>query len=326
VIKWLLLGLIALAALAGLALFTGATAVPVDQVCKVLLGQPVQQSEHTAIILLIRLPRLLLALVVGAALSCAGAAFQSLLRSPLADPYLTGTSAGASLGTALALVLGLAVPLNPLCAFGGALLAVLLVMRIARVRENLRLEDFLLSGVMMSTLLGSLVSLLLVLAGRDMGKLIFFLMGNLGDPVDWARVGWSMPPFGVGLALLVWNSYPLNLLSLGEDLARPAGVNVESVKRQVLLAATLLTACAVAAAGLVGFVGLVVPHLCRLWVGPDMRKLLPLTLVWGAVFLLGCDLITRAIPHELPVGVVTALLGAPWFMWQLHTHNRNRAC
>ena len=132
-----------------------------------------------------------------------------------------------------------------------------------------------------------------------------------------------MPPFLVGLALLAWNSYPLNLLSLGEELAGPAGVPIESVKRQVLVASTLLTACAVAAAGLVGFVGLVIPHVCRLWVGPDMRKLVPLSLVWGAVFLTSCDLITRLFPHELPVGVVTALLGAPWFLWQLQ---RSRAC
>ncbi|MBT9583759.1 iron ABC transporter permease [bacterium] len=322
-IKWLTLGLLLLLSLMGLGLFTGPTAVPPDQVWKVLWGQPAAQPEYVAIIWLLRLPRLLLAMVVGAALSCAGAAFQSLLRSPLADPYLTGTSAGASLGTALAIVLGLAIPVLPLCAFAGALLAVLAVTRIARAQGGLRLEDFLLAGVMMSTLLGSLVSLLLVLSGKDVGKLVFFLLGNLGDPVEWSKVGWAMPPFLVGLALLAWNSYPLNLLSLGEELAGPAGVHVESVKREVLVASTLLTACAVAAAGLVGFVGLVIPHVCRLWVGPDMRKLLPLTLVWGAVFLLSCDLLTRVFPHELPVGVVTALLGAPWFLWQLH---RSRAC
>jgi iron complex transport system permease protein len=130
----------------------------------------------------------------------------------------------------------------------------------------------------------------------------------------------------LGLALLLWNCYPLNLLSLGEDLAGPAGVDVERVKRQVLLGASLLTACAVAAAGLVGFVGLVVPHLCRLWVGPDLRKVFPLTLVWGAVFLLGCDLLTRLAPNLLPVGVVTALVGAPWFLWLLYSHQQSRQC
>ena len=307
-------------------LLTGPTWVAPDQVWKVLWGQPLERPEYIAIIWFLRLPRLLLAMLVGAALSCAGAAFQSLLRSPLADPYLTGTSAGASLGTALAVVLAVATPAHSLCAFAGALLAVMAVTRIARVQQSLRLEDFLLAGVMMSTLLGSLVSLLLVMAGRDIGKLVFFLLGNLGDPVDWAKVVWTLPPFLIGLALLAWNAYPLNLLSLGEELAGPAGVAVESVKRQVLLAATLLTACAVAAAGLVGFVGLVVPHLCRLWVGPDMRKLLPLTAVWGALFLLSCDMITRLFPNELPVGVVTALLGAPWFLWQLQRHNRSRTC
>lgn len=285
-----------------------------NEVLLVLSGRS-QDPTHWHVIWVLRLPRMLLAMLVGASLSCAGIAFQSLLRSPLADPYLTGTSAGASLGTALALTLGMAVPLIPLCAFCGALLAVLTVTTLARSRAGLRLEDFLLAGVMMSTLLGSLVSLLMVVAGR-VDKLVFFLLGNLGDP-DWNKMIWLLPLFVLCLVLLAWNAYPLNLLSMGEELAGPAGVAVESVKRQVLLAATLLTACAVTAAGLVGFVGLVVPHLCRLWVGPDVRKLLPLTLVWGAVFLLGCDLLSQSAPHELPVGVVTALLGAPWFLWQL---------
>lgn len=321
--KWFVLGLISLLALVTMALTTGPMKIPFLQVGQILLGKS-QDATLWHVVWKLRMPRMLLAMLVGSCLSCAGAAFQSLLRSPLADPYLTGTSAGASLGTALALVLGVALPLTPLYAFCGALLAVLSVTALARTGPSLRLEDFLLAGVMMSTLLGSLVSLLMVLAGRDIGKLVFFLLGNLGEGDGDAKMVWLLPPFLLCLGLLAWNAYPLNLLSLGEETAGPAGVEVESVKRQVLLAATLLTACAVTAAGLVGFVGLVVPHLCRLWVGPDLRKLLPLTLVWGAVFLLGCDLLSQQSPHELPVGVVTALLGAPWFLWQLH--RQRRAC
>ena len=322
--KWLGLGLILLAAFFCLGLCSGAMHIPLSQLGSILLGGS-DDVTNSHVVWQLRLPRLLKAMLVGAALSCAGAAFQSLLRSPLADPYLTGTSAGASLGTALAVVLGMGVGWQPVCAFVGALGAVSLVTRIARVNQSLRLEDFLLAGVMMSTLLGSLVSLLMVLAGQDLSRLVFCLLGNLSDS-DWSSLGWSLPPFVAGLALLAWNSHPLNLLSLGEDLAGPAGVNVESVKRQVLLAASLLTACAVASAGLVGFVGLVVPHLCRLWVGPDLRKVLPLALVWGALFLLGCDLLTRLAPNVLPVGVVTALVGAPWFLWLLYSHQQKRPC
>ncbi len=319
--SWLLLGLLALLTLTILGLCSGSYPLSLSQVWSTLLQGPAEGPENV-VVWQLRLPRLLQAMLVGACLSTAGTAFQSLLRSPLADPYLTGTSAGASLGTALAVVLGLSYGLYPVCAFAGALGAVLFVTRLARIQQGVRLEDFLLAGVMVSTLLGSVVSLLMVLAGRELGRLVFFLLGNLSGS-NWPLLGWCLGPFLLGMALLVWNAYPLNLLSLGEELAAPAGVPVERVKLQVLLAATLLTASAVASSGLVGFVGLVIPHLCRLWVGPDMRKLLPLALVWGGVFLVGCDWLTRLAPQELPVGVVTALIGAPWFLWQLH---RGRRC
>lgn len=322
--NWLALGFFALLALLLLGLCSGSYPLSLGQVWETLRQGPGDGAE-SVVVWQLRLPRLLQAVLVGAALSAAGAALQSLLRSPLADPYLTGTSAGASLGTAMAVVFGLALGWYPVCAFGGALGAVLLVTRLARIQQGVRMEDFLLAGVMVSTLLGSLVSLLMVLAGRELARLVFFLLGDLSGS-SWPLLGWCLLPFLVGVTLLVWNAYPLNLLSLGDEMAAPAGVAVERVKIQVLLAATLLTAAAVASSGLVGFVGLVIPHLCRLWVGPDMRKLLPLALVWGGVFLLGCDWLTRLAPHDLPVGVVTALLGAPWFLWQLHSRQKNRLC
>jgi len=322
VAKWVLLGLGLAAGLFALGLSSGSYPIPLSQVWQVL-WQGQGDSPASTVIWQLRLPRLLLAILVGAALSAAGAAFQSLLRSPLADPYLIGTSAGASLGTALSVVLGLATYLQPAMAFLGALASVWLVMRLSRAHRVLYLEDFLLAGVMVSTLLGSLVSVLLIWAGQDLAKLVFFLLGNLGQS-SWSHLYSSTLPFAVGLALLAWNAYSLNLLSLGEEFAAPAGVDVEAVKRQVLLAATLLTASAVSAAGLVGFVGLVIPHLCRLWVGPDLRRLLPLSFLWGATFLMGCDQLARLGSNELPVGVVTAVLGAPWFLWQLQSHRRVR--
>lgn len=322
--NWLIIGIVALIGFLLLDLYSGSYNLSWQQVWSNLLQGPTQAPENI-VIWQLRLPRLLQAVLVGSALSVAGAAFQSLLRSPLADPYLTGTSAGASLGTALAIISGLNSGWLPLCAFAGALASVSLVVWITQVQKGVRLEDFLLAGVMVSTLLGSLVSLIMVLAGQDLGRLVFFLLGNLSAS-DWSLLSWCTLPLLLGFSLLVWNAYPLNLLSLGEELAVPAGVAVARVKVQVLLAATLLTAAAVASSGLVGFVGLVIPHICRLWVGPDLRQLLPLCLVWGGVFLLGCDWLTRLFPHELPVGVITALLGAPWFLNQLRSQKNLQQC
>ena len=312
--KWLILGLLLLLALVALALTTGSYPLSAAEVWSALTGHG-ESTAHT-VIWDLRLPRTCQALLVGACLGAAGAAFQSLLRSPLADPYLIGTSAGASLGTALAVVVGMGAAGLPWFDFAGALSSVALVMHLARQQGQLRLEDVLLVGVMTSTLLGSLVSLLLTLSGQDMGRLVFFLLGNLASP-NWQLVIGCLPAACLGTGLLLYDAYALNLLSLGEDMAASSGVQVESVKRRVLLGAALLTAAAVSIAGLVGFVGLVIPHLCRLWVGPDLRKVLPLTLLWGAAFLLLCDWLGRFAPHELPVGVVTALTGAPWFLWQL---------
>jgi iron complex transport system permease protein len=323
--KGLLLGLVVLLALCVAAVGTGSVSLTWAEIGYALVGRDPTGMPATMVWLL-RIPRMLLALLVGASLSCAGAAFQALLRSPLADPYLIGTSAGASLGTVLAIVLGVSPALHPVVGFLGAVGAVLWVSRLSRVRGVLLLDDFLLAGVMMSTFLGSLVSLLLSLAGgQEMGRILFFLLGDLSE-ANWDKVTWPLPLLLTGVALLAWNAYPLNLLSLGEDFAAPAGVPVEKVKLHVLLGAALLTACAVSAAGMVGFVGLVVPHLCRFWSGPDLRKLLPLCLVWGGAFLLACDLLVQVGPVKLPVGVVTSLLGAPWFLWQLQRQRRERLC
>lgn len=319
--KGLALGLALVVGLSVLALSMGSYPLSWNELLQALLPGQATNPEVSAIVWQLRIPRLLLGLLVGASLACSGAAFQALLRSNLADPYLIGTSAGASLGTVLALLLGLSPAVHPLAGFVGAMAAVSWVASLARRKGVLRLDDFLLAGVMLSTLLGSLVSLLLTLAGAEMARILFFLLGNLGH-AQWQPMLWSLPLLLVGLGLLARNAYSLNLLSLGEEFAAPVGVEVERVKTEVLLGASLLTACAVSAAGMVGFVGLVVPHLCRFWAGADVRRLLPLTLVWGAAFLLGCDLLARAVPGELPVGIVTSLLGAPWFLSQLRLQAR----
>jgi iron complex transport system permease protein len=307
-------GLLVLLGLLGLSLVWGKFPLSLNQVLEALTT-PQSGSPAAQVIWQLRLPRALLAALVGACLSLAGAALQALLRNPLADPYLTGTSAGASLGTALAIVLPFGLPPS-LAAFLGALAAVHWVSWLAQSGRRLRLAEFLLAGVMVSNLLGALVSLLLTLSGQNLSRLVFFLLGNLSE-ASWATLTWSAVAFLLGLLLLLPCAYPLNLMSLGEEMALTTGVPAERIKRQTLLAASLLTGAAVSAAGLVGFVGLVIPHLCRGWVGADLRRLFPLTVVWGAALLVGCDLLARSLPQELPIGVITALLGAPWFLWQL---------
>ena len=318
-----LLGCLAVAVLAALGLTHGSYPLSLQQVGAALL-HPEAADTSATVVWQLRLPRIALGLVTGASLGAAGAACQGLMRSPLADPYLTGASAGASLGICWATLLGLAVGLQPAAGFLGALLAVWVAARLARSSGRLMIDDLLLSGVVTSTFLGSLVTLSLSLAHQDVARVLFFLLGTL-ESASWTTLAGCVPLCALGGLLLARNAYALNLLSLGDELATPAGVASERVKGEALLGAALLTACAVASAGMVGFVGLVTPHLCRLWVGADQRLLLPLAALWGSAFLLACDLLARWGGSSLPVGVITALVGGPFFLSQLTHHRRARS-
>lgn len=275
-----------------------------------------------AILLDVRLPRALLAIAVGACLSSAGVAFQALLRNPLADPYVVGASSGAALGAALAILLGLTAVL-PLAAFLGAVGAMAFIVRLARIGGALPVDTFLLAGVVVGSFLWSLVSFLLTLARQDMPKIVFWLMGSLSD-ARWDQLPMIVPYLAIGLGGLYAASLSLNLLTLGEEAAIPLGLPAERAKLWVLLGATLLTAAAVSVSGLIGFLGLIVPHLCRSLTGPDHRLLLPAAALGGGGFLLLCDTLARTLlpGQEVPVGVITALLGAPFFFWLLYTRRR----
>lgn len=305
-------GLLALAGSLALAVSLGSA--PVD-----LLHL---DATSRTILLDLRLPRALLAAAVGACLSGAGVAFQALLRNPLADPYVVGASAGAALGAALAIILGMSAVL-PLAAFLGALAAMAFIVRLARVGGALPVDTFLLAGVVVGSFLWSLVSFLLTLARQDMPRIVFWLMGTVQD-ARWSQFPMILPYLALGLGGLYWASLSLNLLTLGEEAAIPLGLPAERAKLGVLLGATLLTAAAVSVSGLIGFLGLIVPHLCRGLVGPDHRLLLPAAALGGASFLVLCDTLARtALPgQELPVGVITALVGAPFFFWLLATRRR----
>lgn len=319
------LGGLVLVALAGLlGLLAGSVPVAPTDVYEALVHGQGADASVVSIIRDLRLPRVLLGMLVGASLALAGASFQGILRNPLADPYIVGTSAGAALGAALGIVLHLPSPLPwlspvPALAFLGALGAMVLVYRLARIGNTVPVETFLLAGVVVGSFAGAMVSFLLTLAREDLPRIVFWLMGSLAQ-ADGDRVALVAPYLlvgGVGLFLL---SPALNLASLGDEAAWSLGVEVERLKLQVVLAGSLVTAAAVSTSGLIGFLGLAVPHLARMIVGPDHRVLLPASALGGAAFLVLADTAARTVaaPTELPVGVLTALVGAPFFFWLLH--------
>ena len=282
------------------------------------------QDAAATIVRKIRLPRTLLAGIVGACLSLAGLGFQAISRNPLADPSVLGVSSGASFGLMVAVLLGIAGPTsNPilptLFAFGGALLAAVLVYTIAQVDGRLPMTMLLLSGVIIGLFFTSCVMLATVLlAAAELQGVVFWLMGNLA-PANTGTLLMLGVALLIGVAVLTRQAPRLNLLALGEEQALQLGVESERVKRAVFVVASLVTGAAISAAGSIGFVGLIVPHAARLLLGPDNRALDPTSVVLGAAFLILADLGARTIaaPTELPVGVITSFCGAPLFVYLL---------
>ncbi len=272
----------------------------------------------TGIVFDLRLPRVLLAALVGAALAVAGAVLQGLTRNPLADPYTAGVSSGASVGAGAAILLGIDAVWNGLggsvLAFVAALLTLALVFSLSRVGGRVHTAGFLLAGVVVGSFLWSITTLLLSLAHTDQNRLLQFLMGRFGE-ARWVQVGFLFPLTSVGVALFAAAGRGLDAFAFGEETARSVGVDTERFKAGTLALAALLTAASVAVAGIIGFVGLIAPHAARTLVGPPHRGLIPASALIGAILCVVSDLIARtAVPGiELPVGVVTALIGAPFF-------------
>ena len=272
------------------------------------------------IVLDIRLPRVILSGLVGAALAVAGAAFQGLLRNPLADPYTLGVSSGASVGAVITLFFQLSIPFIgsftlPFVSIVFSLVTIVFVLVFARKMErSMRVETIILTGIIFSSFLGALISLMIALTGDELRQIISWLLGSVSMR-GWEYIKIILPFFIIGLVILIMNAKELNAMSFGEEKAQHLGVNVQSRKLIILIAGSILTGASVAVSGTIGFVGLVIPHLARLCWGPDHKHLLPLSILTGSGFLIIADLISRMIisPTELPIGVITALIGAPVF-------------
>jgi iron complex transport system permease protein len=313
----------------------GSVDIPFSTVWKILLSKlPFLNIDQTwadnteTIIIDTRLPRIILAGLVGASLAVAGVTYQGLFRNPLADPYLMGVSQGAWLGAAIAMLLPLSwsgigsFGVVPPLAFAGALITIALVYAIARTGKSLPVTTLILAGAALGAFMTSITSYLMV-THEELHGIISWMLGRLSLS-NWDQVLVVLPVVLIGTLVIWLHSRPLNVMQLDEEQAQQLGINVERVKILLLICATLITAAAVSFCGTIGFVGLIVPHAVRLVWGPDHRSLLPLSALVGAIFLILADTLARTVkePTEIPVGVITAFIGAPFFLYLLRQKRR----
>ena len=331
-----ILGLLVLfGVMVALAITVGSARIPLSTTIDILLSKlplvditPHWTSALETIILEIRLPRIILAGLVGAALAIAGATYQGLFRNPLADPYLIGVAQGAALGAVVGFVLpidwqGLGLGTVPLFAFIGALLSVAVVYTVARVGKVMPVTTLILAGVALGALLSSIVSYLIITSEEQLHGIMFWLMGSF-SLTQWSEIKFVLPYMVVGVGVLLIYARSLNVMQLGEEQAQQLGIDVEKLKLILLTAATLVTAAAVSFVGIIGFVGIIIPHAVRLIWGPDYRFLLPLSVLVGAIFLILTDIVARTVlaPSEVPIGVITAFCGAPFFLYLLRRRTK----
>jgi iron complex transport system permease protein len=309
-----------------LSIALGAVFIPPGTIFRIGLDQlpyfsfdPYWPDHFVTILMKIRLPHTILVAVTGAALAGSGAAYQGLFRNPLADPYMIGVASGAGLGA----VFFMAQPwlgnyLIPVGAFLGGLVTVLVVYSMARVGKMVPLTTLILAGVAVGSFTSAVTSFLMLRADDRVHRALAFLMGG-APAAGWEPVKIALPYMFVGLSLLLLSGHSLNVLQFGEEQAKQLGLSVERVKAFVIIAASLTAAGAVSFSGVIGFIGLIVPHLIRILWGGDYKRLIPLSIIGGGTFLLLADMVARIAlaPQSLPVGIVTALVGAPFFLWIL---------
>jgi iron complex transport system permease protein len=304
-----------------LSLAIGSVFLSPGELWETLVGRGSDTSA--SILWRIRLPRTILIALTGAALGGSGATYQGLFRNPLADPFLIGVASGAGLGAVIAMSIewpysfwGLMAV--PMAAFVAALLTVFIVYSLARVGQTIPSTNLVLAGVAFSSFATSLTSFLMLRSTGEVRRALGWLLGGASQS-GWTAILAITPYLIVGLGILLVSGHALNLLQFGDDQAQQLGLNVTRAKRILLTASSLATAAAVAFSGIIGFIGLIVPHVIRLWTGPDYKRLLPLSILGGATALILSDVLARVLlaPQEIPVGIITALAGAPFFLWVL---------
>ncbi|MFZ2330469.1 MAG: iron ABC transporter permease [Atribacterota bacterium] len=321
-------GFLAILVIGFIGLNFGTIAIQPKKILSILWNHKTDDSLGL-IIWELRIPRLIMAMLTGMTLAGVGGGFQGILRNPLADPYILGVSAGAALGACSALALqyvaGLyLVPFLPFFALLGAFVSISLVYLLSRKKSHLPMSDLLLAGVAVNFFFSAIITLLLAISRREIRSMLFWLMGDLSTS-SWNNIYWISLPVFLGTILLVSSSLELNAMALGEEEALHLGIQTEKLRLKIFFIGSTMIAIVVSFTGLIGFVGLVIPHIARLLVGPDHRIMLPVSALSGSIFLIICDTIARTIiaPTEIPIGVITALVGSPIFIHLLKRRNED---
>ena len=299
-----------------LSISAGAVKIPLQEILNVFLGGGSETSR--TIILNLRLPRAIESAIVGMGLSVIGTFFQGLLRNPMADPYVLGVSSGAAFGATIAIILGLGIFGLSFMAFITSLMTVFFVYTISKTGTRVSMTTMLLAGIAISAFMSAIISLMMLLNHDEFSRIVFWTMGGF-SLINWNSVVFTTPIIVIGSFVMYVFSRDVNAILTGEEVAEHLGVNTELVKKIILITGSLVTATAVSVGGIIGFVGLIVPHISRLIVGPDNRILVPFSAISGAIFLTFADLLARIIlkPMEIPIGIITAALGGPFFLYLL---------
>jgi len=316
--------LLLLIIIAVLAILSGSVNINIHEIINLLCDKTLVSEQNLFIIYQIRLPRILLSILVGSSLALSGMVLQGIFRNPLVDPFIVGISGGASLGAGLAILFELSFSLFgissiPLFAFATSLIAMLIAYKLSIYEKKMYIDRLLLGGIAISSLSSSILSLLLVLKGKGLDAVIFWVMGSLSGK-SWESISIVLPYIIVVNIIILFNLHKLNVLQLGDESAINLGLNVERLKIFLIIIASLLSAVIVSVSGIIGFIGLVVPQIARLFIKTsDFRALYVTVLLLGAIILLGADTVARLIlmPQEIPVGIFTSILGVPFFLFLL---------
>ena len=332
---YLVLALLACLLIVWICTITGAASVSIEEANRILLNKLFHMNVsldgiskgNITIIWNIRFPRILLGFVAGAALAVSGAGYQGIFKNPMADPFVLGVSSGAALGAAIGIICHFSFRLGvlnstTLLAFAGSFAALILVYSISKVGRRVPVATLLLSGVAVNSTLSAVMSFIMMMNKQSMDQIMFWTMGTLNGK-GWSRIMAVLPWVLTGLVMMLLSGRELDIMLTGEETATQLGVNIEFVKRKVLFASSLLTASVISVTGIIGFVGLVVPHVVRLFTGPKHRVLMPVSLVFGGAFLVICDTLARSLTtSEIPVGIITSICGGPFFLYLLRKSKR----